>query len=140
MTEKETNIARMVGVLPSQGAGSIPVGKIPDGATQILAFEDANNSTEIVHTVTAGKTLYLVSWVFHTVGQAPGQANLFIRDDEDAFKGHLAGILIPATAGVCPSVANSVTPPMELLADWDVVLASTVAGLIVWGSIFGYEM
>ena len=65
---KEIDKVRMLGVLPSQGADPIPVGKIPDGGTQKAIDGSVNNETLTLITVTIGKTFYLVA-KYKTIGE-----------------------------------------------------------------------
>jgi len=136
---KESDRIKMFGVLPSQGADPIPVGKIPDGATQILEDTVATNETAIIHTVNSGKTLYLVTWVLSAYLLANGYIALRIRNTEDTITFDLALTFITGGTTV-PAIIGSAIPPIEVPEGYDIVIFSSVAGLSAQGGIFGYEM
>jgi len=137
---KENSQANMIGVLPSQGADPIPVGKIPDLGTQIVKSGYAVNATVVIHTVTADKTLYLVSaWIEGyngSDGTIAGQ--LSVRDTEDAHKYYLGYLYLPTLTHNTLSVAFPT--PLEIPAGYDIYVGSGAAAVEIMGFIFGYEM
>jgi len=137
---KIKNLVRAFGVLPTQGAEPIPVGKIPDDGVQVGKNTVADNSTDIVHTVTAGKTFYCSS-IICGVRNTSGAENYFtihVRNTGDVtvyavFYGGCAddvGFLSPATFN----------PPLEKPAGYDICVHSPAAFLKVSCFVHGYEM
>ncbi len=137
---KETNRERQIGIIPSQGADPIPVGKIPDGGTQVLKSNVAENSTAILYTVTTGKTLYL-STATLSVAFSPdvtGTSALFLRDQNDANAVIIFSVTHVSINGF--AVGQSFFPPLEIPALWDICVSSGIAGLYAYGFIHGYEV
>jgi len=137
---KEQNKVRMVGVIPSGDADPIPVGKIPDGGTQVLKYNTAENATTIIHTVTAGKTLYLSATTIgmRFLAEVSGPFELYLRDEND-----LNAVIIFTSSrvtndGFC--CGQSFCPPVEVPALWDICIYASGAGLRAYGFIHGYEV
>lgn len=139
MGKKEANEIRMLGILPSQGADPIPVGKIPDGGTQVLKYDNAENETTVLHTVTAGKTFYLSSAVLSATFGADiaGRVQLFIRDEDDLNAVHIINEQLAAYDG--QAVPCSFCPPIEIPALWDICILSNLDNVFANCFVHGYE-
>ena len=122
----EPNAARWVGVRPGHGG------------SQIVKSGKKANGTEILYTVTAGKTLYLISVESMVSDNVGGLTAVYIRDELDV------------TWYQCDyrmSVQNNPNwgkqsfffPPLEVPAGYDICMYSNVAGLNCQASIFGWE-
>lgn len=140
MDVKETNFINMVGVRPSQGAGPIPVGKIPDGGTQILKRRTIENAVSTIHTVTVGKTLYLSSVIISVRNTSGGPGNILVRikDDENGVVTYLVYTVSEDDKYICTPMAF--LPPLELAAGWYIEGSSPAANIILIISIHGYEV
>jgi len=136
---KEDNLVRAWGILPTQNADPIPVGKIPDGGTQYILQAGACNGISVLHTVTAGKTFYLTGWSLGIYTIASGYVYLIVRDHLDAIKFPLGYIYVVA-GNVVPGLTGNLIPPMEVSENWDFAVSSSVADLTAISGVFGYEM
>lgn len=130
----------MKGVLPSQGADPIPVGKIPDDGTQVAASANADNTTTVIHTVTAGKTLYLngVTIMANNSAGVVSSAYIVVRNAADAEQYHI--FYIRLNDGLEDSDSENFIPPIEIAAGWDIALRSASADMYTRGFIHGYEV
>lgn len=138
MGKKISNQARMIGVLPSQGADPIPVGKIPDDATQIAKSHVVQNGEVIIHTVTAGKIFYLTHYSFTPNSSVAGKyAQLRVRNDSDVVQYTITMVLFDAAGQA--TVPGTFIPPLEIAAGWDIFLYSNDGGTDARGFIHGYE-
>jgi len=137
---KEVNETRMVGVLPSQGADPIPVGKIPDNGSQITRDEVAVNSAPTVHQVPSGKTGH-ITFALLTIRNsdtAIKTPRFFITNDSDVEQYSIQnqGVL-PDTQHMIPMTFN---PPLEVPSEYKVKVSSDDAALSVALFIHGYEV
>ena len=125
---------------PAANIDPIPVGKIPNGATQVAKYKSASNGTEIVHTVTEGKTLYISHIDFSGVNDAAATmiTYLFMRNDLDVDQYYLFSVAIRAGETICQS--GGFLPPIEVPEDWDICIISLDASFYVRAFIHGYEM
>lgn len=137
---KETDKIRMIGIIPFQGADPIPVGKIPDGGTQVTEEGYAVNQVTLIHTVTATKTLYLsyASMGISNESAVIEVCSLQITDGADNVKYHLFWSGCGNKAGII--VAGSFMPPIEIPAGYKIKLNSTAADLKSNAFIHGYEI
>jgi hypothetical protein len=136
---KEYDLTKMGGVLPSQDAGPIPVGKIPDQETQVVEGKQATNETVVVHTVTAGKTLYLSAWAF-SVNNFSGVDNggyALVTDGSDVQQYVFCSIRCPDADG--KGLSCSLLPPLEIPAGYKIKAYSPGANITVTLFIHGYE-
>ncbi len=140
MGKKSSNEVRMIGVIPSQGADPIPVGKIPDDGTQIAKGNDAEDETKIIHTVTAGKTFYLSLIVFsHSNNAVSSQrGRMFVVDDGNNLQYYIVNTRCLTGDGKGFSIPF--LPPLELVSEYAIKVVSDTADSIIWGFIHGYEM
>lgn len=124
---REKNEARWVGMRPAHKG------------VQICKSATAVNTTVVLHTVTAGKVLYLVE-ASVTDNSGAGVFELYIRDAADAFVRHLAKIYTPTAVGGVNADHWSVFPPLEIPAGYDLcVFAGSGAGVSGSGNMFGWE-
>jgi len=162
MPAKEYNEVKMRGILPSDGmdaipvtesapltsiqvepkpnAGPIPVGKIPDGASQIIRTGQAINEISVFYTVSAGKVLYLAYYqVFlsNTSG-ASASLNLRIRDDGDVFWANIAFHYHPLDFVF--GYSGNFMPPLEIPENYDIYVSSERPLTSIVAVIHGYEM
>lgn len=126
MKFREPNQVKWIGVRPGHNG------------TQTAKYAVAVNQTTILHTVTAGKTLCLVTGSLYTQNSMLGLGQLYIRNDADAFWFSLCGIF-GATLGGYPGQSWHSYPPLEVPAGYDIIVTSSVAGFTVYGSISGWE-
>ena len=139
MGKKEANEVRMLGVLPSRGADPIPVGKIPDGGTQVVESGTAQNETVVIHTVDTDKTLYLsvAGLCASNTSEAAGTTHLFVTDGDDTEMYALSYARMPANW--CFSDQRCFSPPLEIPTGWKIKVDSSAVDVLGYGFIHGYE-
>ena len=114
-----------------------------DNGTEVTVSQQTAAATDIVHTVTAGKTLYLDSWTMSikcSSGATGGQVGLLgVRDALDAFQFFLDRF---ESATIDINVANSGCFPtlLTITAGWDIYTYSSNANVEVYGFIHGWEI
>ena len=113
--------------------------KIPDNASQIAVRKLANNSTEILHTVTTGKTLYLTAWTFTIDALATGDGILRVRNASDVAVYEIVYTSV-RIANERFGLSDGFSPPLEIPAGYDVVVTSSASNCFVSGFIHGYEV
>ena len=139
MGKKESNEVRMIGIVPFQGADPIPVGKIPDGGTQVVKDDSAANTTATVHTVNNAKTLYLTSIIeqVRNDNAAIKTALFYVTDGDDTIQYYFDGL------GVGPSTQHRFTatfnPPIEIATGWKIKIETDAADCHIGVFIHGYE-
>lgn len=113
---------------------------IPDGAIQVTKEAIADNSTVIVYTVTTGKTFYLCSYTLTATnsGAMTNNARLFVRNGGDVVQYHMELMFVLQPQCIRASMAFPV--PVEIPAEYDVVVQSQLTDLKVRAFIFGYEI
>lgn len=125
MTFRESNQVKWVGVRPGHNG------------TQILARTAANNSTNIVYTVTAGKTLFLHSYQLNiSCGTNNIAFNMYIRTDA-AVTWHQVSYG-KSYASKNNMTCQSFNPPLEIPAEYQIMIQ---AGADLWAycCIQGWE-
>jgi len=162
MPAKEYNEVKMRGILPSEGmnpipvtesapltsilvgpkpnATSIPVGKIPDGAVQVIRSNFASNATVTLYQVTAGKTLYFCSYFFWSNNQNPAAATgqMTVTTSGDAHRFYLAYHYLPTNTFASTSL--TFFPPLEITDQFKIKIQSNLGSYEVLGMFYGYEM
>lgn len=142
MPDNESDLLKWVGVRPVRPVQNIytSMGKfdtVLDGVTrtQVIKRTTATAGTVILHTVTAGKKLFLTTFACATSPQASTVLQLTIRDSSDA----LVTIIceLRATAETAPSQSLAFPMPLVIPAGYDIVLTSGVGFVI--GAITGWE-
>jgi hypothetical protein len=126
MLFRERNQARWIGTRPAHRG------------TQIAKYATAQNATVIVHTVTAGKTLFLVHAALMLTASGGGGFSFYIRDaaDVDWFwlgAGYFPGGLVQEHHVFAPAF------PLEVPAGYDIVAVSSVVANVAKASVFGWE-
>ena len=113
--------------------------KLPSGAVQIAKYGSANNTITIIHTVSAGKTLYLNSAVAEAYNNSGAAAAhiLFVRDTADAEVYKISNK--SAFNGQAWSVAITFPVPLEVPEGYDICVQTTVSGATSWAFIHGWE-
>lgn len=127
-------------VEPISGAEFLNYPRIPTGATQVDAYATANNSTVVIHTVTAGKTFFLNTLTFSNRNQSGAVAAGYIsvNNDSQVFQYR---IFNAATPDGDTSLASASFPfPLELASGWEIVVQSEIVSLYTVGFIHGYEV
>lgn len=105
---------------------------------QVASDAGGTDGTFILHTVTAGKTLFLCGMTFENNDSGTGHVGtLRVRNDTDVAQYDLAQVFIDAIGQIITS--KSYWPPLEIPALWDVVVISSAAGLDTRGFIHGWE-
>jgi len=125
-------------VTPAAAAEFLNFPRIPTGATQVVAFNQASNNTAVIYTVTAGKTLYLVSLSMSTDPIQAGRGAITVRNASDVDQYYFFFANSPIAQGQAASMSFPI--PYEIPEDWDIAVSSTVAACYVNGFIFGYEI
>jgi len=122
---REPNQVKWVGSRPAHNGEQV--------FTQIYA----ESETAIVYTVPAGKVLYLISVELGYRGIAAGRSIIRVRDATDVtVVDMLYDYLQDGSKG--DAKTRYFYPPLEIPAAYDIVIISTVAGLLIQGSIFGW--
>ena len=137
---KEVNRARAAGVLPFANADPIPVGKIPDGATQVIKFSSAINAVAIIHTVTPDKTLYLTYFtcLCHNNAGVVRTLSLAVRNTLDVLRYFLVESYMLGN-GYVP-FTGSLLPPLEITGGDDIYVSSNGENSAITATIHGYEI
>ncbi len=138
----ETNQVKWVGIRPIQpleniqthlGPFEISVAGVT--RTQITKSVLPSAGYTIVHTVTAGKTLYLVSSAVGLIAGASNICSLHVRNGADAIQYYLARYLCTAESPIAVTATYPV--PISIQATFDIVYyAGTVDGFC---HILGWE-
>lgn len=137
---KETNEVRMRGVIPARNAEPIPVGKIPDLATQVVKQSSASGATATIHTVTAAKTLYLNTVIFSIYNVQTNVATLWMGVTNDSDTVQYYFFYTSVTSKEPFAVPATFFPPLEIPAGWKVKVYSNVSNAIAYGFLHGYEV
>jgi len=134
----EKNNVRWVGIRPTDPREAIPTQPYGDFGTQVAKYAWVENATSIIHTVSAGKTLYLCSIALSVDAVADGRGRMFVRDDTDTIQYYFFRARRPAGSG--EMVPLTFNPPLQIPEGWDICVWSEVADFHLIGFIFGYEL
>jgi len=126
MKHRESNQVKWVGVRPGHNG------------IQVAKHASATNAIAIIHTVSAGKTLFINSYAVSVDDIASGNAFFFVRDTGDVVKYNLLFARVVANGGGI-TVTGCFPKPLEVPAGYDVCIQSTVPSLTTWGFIHGWE-
>lgn len=129
----------MFGVLPSVGADPIPVTTQMTTGDQVAVSGEGLNGTDLIYTVTAGKTLYLVSILAQALNMGAGYGKVFVTDDLDVEQYVIFGAGYGSTNlnipfNFCPPA------PMEIPAGYKIKTLSPGASNYWEVFVFGYEL
>ncbi len=123
---REPNQVRWIGFRPGHNG------------TQVTKQGAANNTTTIVHTVTAGKVLYLVDWTVGWESLALGSwCALRVRNAADVLAFDIW--TMPTRAVLNGGLAVAYIYPIEIPAGYDVVVAAANGNVSIYGFIHGWE-
>jgi len=106
--------------------------------TQVAKSASAINATVIIHTVTAGKTLFLCSASL-SLQSGVGGGNIFVRNGADVWQFALLAAQIFTAAATSQGSSITFWPPLEIAAGWDLCTISGAAACSASGFIFGWE-
>lgn len=106
--------------------------------TQVAKEATANNATETLHTVTAGKTLYLTHWVHTVRSNITGLGMLFVTDDLDVARYYISQIRSQADVAAYAPV-GSLYIPIEIPEGYKIKVSSSAAGCVIFAFIHGWE-
>lgn len=141
MAEIENNLINIRGVRPGYDMDSLrEYPRMPSAGIQVAASADIDNGTVIIHTVTAGKTLYLCHymWSIWNISGGNGWGRLQVRDAGDA------QVYLIVDSGAADDFAYGISgnfnPPLEVPAGYDICVISGQADCWVSGFIHGYEI
>jgi hypothetical protein len=106
--------------------------------TQVAASAVANNDTQIIYTVNANKTLFLVYANIDAIGAAAANAYVAVRDAADAIQYYIFFPRFTVTQAV---YTNNFAPsiPLEIPEDYDIVVNTGNAAVFARSFIFGWE-
>jgi len=105
---------------------------------QVAKSALATNNTVILHTVTAGKTLFLTTMVYGTDPEAVGLCQMQVRNVADVVQYTIQNF-IPRTTSTSFSGSITFNPPLEIPAGYDIILVSGIAMLDLNCFINGWE-
>lgn len=126
MKFRESNQVKWLGVRPAH-----------NGLQVIKSLENVTNSTSILHTVTTGKTFFLSHWSFSAYATAAGNAKLEFRNDVDITQYLIEKV--DFNAAFYAWTSSSPKCPLEIPADWDIVVVSANAFTFANAFIHGWE-
>jgi len=134
----EPNQVKWRGIRPVEPREAIPIQPYTDFGTQVAKSASANNSTAIIHTVTAGKSLYLCGVSLSVVPTASGYGYFSVRDDTDTLQYTFFRPNRQQNDG--EMVSMTFNPPLVIPEGWDIYIISQVNNFGMTGFIFGYEV
>ncbi len=134
----EPNSVKWVGIRPTNPREAIPSQPYGDFGTQVVKDASIDNGTTIIHTVTAGTTLYLCSITFSMNPIAAGAGLMFVRNVADVLQYRFFQMRRLINDGF--GVGTTFNPPLTIPAGYDVCIQSAAANVWVYGMIFGYEL
>jgi hypothetical protein len=126
MAFREPNEVRWVGVRPAHKG------------TQVLINGSSVNQVTTIYTVSAGKTLYINSYMLGVSSVATGYVYLWVATPAGELFTRLAIIWCQASTTV-PCAIACLHYPIEVPAGYLIRLSSTAAGLTAIGEITGWE-
>lgn len=116
--------------------------KNPSGTTVVFKSEIIAGATLVMHTVTAGKTLFLTSASLALGSLLTSDVcYLAVRNAIDVLQFDILRHRVKATADNSANVANSMAliPPLEIAAGWDVVVYSPDVDIAAAATFSGWE-
>jgi len=117
---------------------TIPIQPYADFGTQVAKHKEINNTTTIIHTVSANKTLYLCNLVYSLQTLQAGGACVYVRDTNDYVLYKIIQTKRQQDDGF--SISINFNPPLRIPAGYDIVGCSFAADAILICFIFGYEV
>lgn len=125
MSFREPNQVKWVGVLPGHNG------------EQVTAVGTANNNTSIIYTVPVGRTLYLCAVSISSNHAGAGSGSVWLETAGAVLVYGFCSLLNVAGGGGSGGSAPFY-PPMEVSSGHVFKVNSTIAGLNIYGSIFGW--
>lgn len=110
-------------------------GALPTGATAVN--KSVYNSAAIIHTVTAGKTLYLTGCNMQGAWNADGVTYLEVRNASAVVQYSL--MILSLYSDESDGLVQSFSPPLVIPANYDIYF-NKFANHFAGASIFGYEV
>ncbi len=126
MKHREPNMVKWQGSRPAHNG------------EQVHKEANAENESLIIHTVTAGKTFYLVYACLSYNGIATGKAAIYTTTNTGALIANLCSEYCTAAISGKPTVMTF-WPPLELSSLYRIYCRSYVVSLFAKGIIFGWE-
>lgn len=128
------------GKLVLSSESPIPVGKIPDGGTQVVVGLIAQDQILDIYTVSDTKTLYLSNITVSIRNESGGVAGGYVRvrDQDDNWQYYIVSVAVPNNNSELVSI--SLCPPLEIAEKWDIAAYSSANNLRAVVFIHGYEM
>lgn len=118
------------------------ISRAPTGTTPVFKSALRINGTTILHTVTAGKTLFLTGATLGLSSLDVAEAGyLAVRNVANAIQYYIFRAGLEASENNSANLAFSLpaVPPIEIAAGWDIVVYSPSAGFASAGAISGWE-
>ena len=91
----------------------------------------------IIHTVSASKTLFIKLLILSR-NTSTGNCNIFVRNDSDVSQYTIVKNDLHTNIGLATPDIIPFDDPLEVPADWDIILNNTVAG-DAFAFLFGWE-
>ncbi len=133
----EVNQFKWVGVRPVIPYEGIPVFQyVPEGATEVWAYNRVDNERVDVYVVPTGKTLFLTMVIFMVNAISAGAGSLHVRDDTDTLQYYLGIARKPSGEG--DTYPISFILPLQIPQNWKICVSSNASNFHSYGFIFGY--
>jgi len=117
------------------GFGVYPV--LNPNLLAVQEYNEAENSTVIIYTVPAGKTLYITTFHIFIYNVVVGLGAIFARDANDLNSQWIIGGAYPL--GEARSSSINFNIPLVVPALWDICIYSSVASCLCYGGFIGYR-
>jgi len=117
------------------GYGTFPV--LNPNLLAVQEYNEANNSTVIIYTVPAGKTLYITTFHIFVYNAVVGLGAIFARDANDQNFQWIIGGSYPLGEGRSSSINFNI--PLVVPALWDICIYSGAVSCLCYGGFIGYR-
>lgn len=107
------------------------------GTTQIAKYQTANNGTEIVHTVTTGKTLFLCTIVLSALPVATGGITIEVTNASDVWQYYIVSSMFLINEGAVSPIPFN--PPLEIPAGYKIKITSDTVNFYARIFVYGWE-
>lgn len=118
------------------------ISRAPTGTTPVFKSALRINGTTVIHTVTAGKTLFLTGASLGLSSLDVAEAGyMAVRNVGDTIQYYIFRAGLEASENNSANLAFSLpaVPPIEIAAGWDIVVYSPSPGFASAGAISGWE-
>lgn len=109
------------------------------GSNQILKYGEANNATNTIYTVTAGKVFYMTS-IFCHISNASAVGGAVTVELHNAIPSKQMEWKNAAVAGALNVFSIGFAVPIKVDTGWSVKIVSSVLNQYIRASITGYEI